>query len=152
MTPDGISDADWDRIHELAVEIVNTSESEEGKVHTAALLEHLDRLEERYGPLPSILATRADYVEDPQESLELLERAYPLAVERRDHKNVLYIASSLASLHIEKLRNADEGGKWLAALKEALKNAGGEWDIKESDDLATALETLRLVEDKAGKP
>ena len=72
MTSDGISDADWDVVHALAVEIVNASESEAAVRTTAALLCHLDTLEQKYGALPSILATRADYVEDAGERLRLL--------------------------------------------------------------------------------
>ena len=83
VTSDGISDKDWDRVHELVVEIVNAGEGEEGDQQTAELLGYLDRLEEKYGVLPSILATRADYVEDPLDSLAVLKRAYVLAQERQ---------------------------------------------------------------------
>jgi hypothetical protein len=139
MTPDGIRDEDWDRVHELAVEIVNAGDAEKCDEQKAQLLECLDRLEEKYGPLPSILATRADYVKEPEESRELLERAYAPALEKHDRLNVLYVASSLARLHIERLRNVTEGVKWLAAFKEALKYAGDESDIEEYEDLAKML-------------
>jgi hypothetical protein len=143
VTSDGISEKDWDRVHELAVEIVNAGEGEEGDEQTAELLSYLDRLEEKYGVLPSILATRADYVEDSRESLALLRRAYDLARERQDYRNMLYVASSLVSLNIERFRNADEAERWLRAFEEALKYAGGESDIREQEDLAKALEQLR---------
>src|SRR6266516_3862086 len=151
MTPDGIRDEDWDRVHELAVEIVNAGESEEGDEHTAELLAYLDRLEEKYGLLPSIVATRADYVAEPRESLALLERAYELARERQDHKNMVYAASSLTSLQIEHFRNVEEAQKWLDAFEEALKYAGDESDIREHEELTKALEQLCHPEHKAQK-
>ena len=146
MTPDGISDKDWDRVHELAVEIVNAGEGEEGAGYTAQLLAYLDQLEQKYGLLPSLLATRADYVAEARESLALLERAYQLARERQDHKNLVYITSSLASIHIEHFRNVEQAQKWLAAFGEALKHAGAESDIREHEELTGALEQLRLRE------
>ena len=142
MTPDGISDEDWDRVHELAVEIVNAGEGEEGYALTAALLSHLDRLEQKYGSLPTIVATRADYVGDPRESLALLERAYWLARDRQDHVNVVLVASSLVSLQVETLRDADEALKWLHVLQDGLKHAGGESDIRECEELTKAVERL----------
>ena len=65
MTPDGISADDWRRVHELAVEVVNLSADDDGTASDEAaerLLDVLDDLQRKYGPLPSILATRADYV------------------------------------------------------------------------------------------
>ena len=143
MTPDGIRDEDWDRVDELAVQIANAGEGKEGEKLTVELLAYLDRLEEKYGVLPSIVATRADYVTEPSESLALLERAYELARERRDHKNMVYVASSLASLQIEHFRNTEEGQTWLNAFREALKYAGDEAAIREHEELTQALHKLR---------
>src|SRR5262245_24361019 len=70
MTPDGIATEDWDRIHELALEVVNDSaEGDEAASDAASvrLRELLDQLQEKYGALPSLLATRADYVASPEE-------------------------------------------------------------------------------------
>jgi hypothetical protein len=150
VTPDGIRDEDWDRVHELAVEIVNAGEGDEGDECTAELMSYLDRLEEKYGLLPSIVATRADYVAEPRESLALLEHAYELARERQDRKNMLYVASSLVSLQIDGFRNAEEAQKWLNALGEALKYTGDDSDIREHEKLTRALEQLRQAESKAG--
>lgn len=151
MTPDGIRDEDWDPVHELAVEVVNAREGEESDNHKTQLLAHLDRLEEKYGPLPSILATRADYVKDARESQELLERAYRPAVEQGDRLNVLYVASSLARLHIERFRDLAEGTKWLAAFEKALKHAGDESDIDEYEELARTLDELRCGKGKVDR-
>ena len=60
MTSDGISDEDWSRIRELAVDVVNASASGNDDGEGSRLLEALDVLERTYGRLPSIVATRAD--------------------------------------------------------------------------------------------
>ena len=64
MTPDGISADDWDQVHELALAIVNAEEEVEGADHRNRLLKYLRELRSKYGELPSILATEADYVLD----------------------------------------------------------------------------------------
>jgi len=63
MTSDGIADADWDRVHELVVDVVNASVSEDKAAEVrarASLFMLLDQLDDKYGPKPSLLATRAD--------------------------------------------------------------------------------------------
>jgi hypothetical protein len=58
-TPDGISTEDWDRVHELSLEVVNYSavgEEEASDQASNQLRELLDELQEKYGPLPSLLA------------------------------------------------------------------------------------------------
>lgn len=144
-TPDGILRRDWDRVHELAVEIVNAScgdDEETGDRMTADLLQLLDDLEVAYGPLPSLLATRADYVEDIQRKGQLLHAAYDLAVERRDERNVLWIASSLAALYVEEIGDREQGMKWLAALEQHLATCPDENEGQELERLRTKAEGL----------
>jgi len=141
MTPDGISDIDWARVHELAVEIGN-AEGNASHTYTSELLGYLTTLEQKYGPLPSILTTRADYAGDPRESAALLTRAYRVAAERHDREATLYIASSLAALQIAEFRDRREGARWLAAFADALKHAGDEFDREDFQELEIALEAL----------
>lgn len=78
MTPDGIRTEDWDRVHAAACEIVNASSMDDPVLcehHTVLLFETLDELERHYGRIPSILATRADFTDDPQVAILLLEEA-----------------------------------------------------------------------------
>ena len=86
MTPDGITSADWDRVAELALELSRHVDDEGSDEYRNRLLLYLDTLESKYGQLPSILATRADFWWDEQTATkeDLLIRAYQLAVERRD--------------------------------------------------------------------
>ncbi len=130
-TSDGISSEDWDLLHELALEVVNAEPGAEEDLCRRRLLDYLDGLESKYGPLPSILATRADYlVDDIPGRLALFSRAYALAAEAGDARNQLHIASSLAVIYIEELEDAAEGSKWLARAKAHL-GAGTDVDRRE---------------------
>jgi len=145
-TPDGITDADWDRVKELAVAIVNATQDDEeggGEAETLALMGCLDGLEAKYGPLPSILATRADFLDDPERAVELLERAYGMATGQKDARNRLYIADSLASTYIRELEDAESGETWLLRLAEELKTSGDESDITSYEELRADLQHLR---------
>ena len=82
-TPDGITDADWDRVHELTLDCVNAPTDQEQDTCRCRLLLYLDALEEKYGVLASLLATRADFTDDPAVQEWLLLRALALAEERR---------------------------------------------------------------------
>lgn len=142
-TPDGISRRHWDSVHELAVEIVNAScrdDDSTGDRKTADLLHLLDNLEVVYGPLPSILATRADYVDDIQRKEQLLHAAYDLAVQRRDERNALWIASSLAGLYVEEVGDRGQGVRWLAALEKHLGTLPDEDERQELERLRTRLD------------
>jgi hypothetical protein len=82
QTPDGIARVDWDRVHQLAVDIVTASASDDANTvaqATRQLHAVLDELEARYGRLPTIVATRADYLDDPGQQEQALLEAYRLA-------------------------------------------------------------------------
>ena len=123
MTSDGISDEDWNDVHELAVEIVNHSavddHAAEGRAR-ALLVELLDRLDQKYGKRPSLLATRADYVESPNERERLLLSAFSEAERIKDSGNRMLVAESLASLYLEELHNLDQGARWLGVWRHEL--------------------------------
>jgi hypothetical protein len=145
MTPDGISTEDWDQVHELAVDIVNASAADDGSAGRVALkrlLEVLDRLQRKYGPLPSLLATRGDYLADPAEREYWLEAAHEQALLRQDDKNLVWIASSLASLYVEDLRDARLGREWVDKLETYLRRTPNESEAEELARLRTALESL----------
>jgi hypothetical protein len=117
-TPDGISGEEWNRVTELAFEVwkhINDRDKEKRRVE---LFNYLDALEMKYGPLPSILATRAD-MSSPDEignKEKLLLRAYAMAIERQDRANALYIAHSLADMYLGGLGKPLEGRRWLACF------------------------------------
>jgi len=66
-TSDGIMEADWEVIQVLAADIANVVMAQNygtARVTTEKLLSQISRLEEKYGRLPSLLATRADCIDD----------------------------------------------------------------------------------------
>jgi len=130
-TSDGISAEDWDIVHQLAVDIVNSTEEESDRCR-ARLFEYLDKLVEKYGELPSILATRADFLprSEVERQEDLLKRSYALASALHDARNKLYAAHSLAALYIDELRNSDEGTRWLDRLRQEL-NQGDDGTFSE---------------------
>ena len=78
MTPDGISDDDWHRVHHAACDIVNASAAGDevlSEHHHERLFEIIGELEASYGRLPSLLATRADFMDDDAAAIPLLQEA-----------------------------------------------------------------------------
>ena len=117
-TSDGISTEDWDVVHGLAVDVVNAPDDEYGP--RRQLLEFLETLESKYGPLPSILATRADYLTDEDlRREELLLRAHALAESRGDSVSGVDIAESLVDLYLEKV-DLSEASRWLSRMRDHL--------------------------------
>jgi hypothetical protein len=122
MTEDGIATEDWDRVHELALEVVNSSgegdipASEQASRH---LVELLDDLQEKYGPLPSLLATRADYLDRFEDREYWYLAAYKQAAERGEAKNLVSISESLASLYAEHL-HWRQAAEWVGLLEQHL--------------------------------
>ena len=122
-TPDGIAALDWDRVHQLAVDVVNCSavEDADGEARArAALIETLDELDQKYGSKPSLLATRADYVESTDERERLLLAAFTEAKRTSDEKNQALTADSLAHFYIEEVQKIDQGAKWLDLWRDTL--------------------------------
>jgi hypothetical protein len=142
MTSDGIARADWDEIHELALDIVNCSASEDqaGEARArASLIALLDRLDNKYGSKPSLLATRADYVESPEDRERLLLAAYSEAERIADDTNRELTAHSLAQLYIEEVRSFDDGANWLGIWRDELGSKPAQHDLSELARLQTIL-------------
>ncbi len=123
MTSDGIRDCDWDQVKDLAAKIANAAcrnDQRFGQVLTRRLFQLLRTLESRYGPKPSILATKADYVPSRDARIRLLKRAWSLALSAEDKPNLTWIAGSLAEVFIDDLRDRRRGEAWLSRLERAL--------------------------------
>jgi hypothetical protein len=146
VTPDGITTEDWDRVHDLALEVANTS-GESDHVSSAnatlRLRAHLDALQKKYGPLPTLLATRADYVDTSEEREYWLLAAYEQASIRSDAKNLIWISSSLAALYVEDLTDPVKGAEWLARLDQYLQATPDDSESQEAIRLQVLLERLR---------
>lgn len=123
MTSDGISDDDWCGVKEYAAEICNlTAEGEDDVAARRQLLVYLRDLEMKYGRLPSILSTMADYVEEMSESVSLNKEAYVKASDMNDVKNMSFISGELAELYVYELDNCVEGKFWVNLFESCLSN------------------------------
>lgn len=145
MTSDGIANADWQRVAERAHAVIEAS-----TIHDETLVQHrtqelfdvLDELEEQYGRLPSLTATRADFTDDCPEKLRLLRQAYDDATTRGDGTNLLYISTSLAEHFMDDdSPDRDRGQEWLDAMHMHLA-FGGESDHAIYAELRRRLEEL----------
>jgi hypothetical protein len=141
MTSDAISSEDWDRVHELAVDLVNASDDED-ETARQRLFECLSGLTLKYGELPSIVATQADYVNDPLESEALFLRAFDLAQSRGDRSNIREISLSLASLYASTLRRPSDATRWLE-VAHAYMDPDNEMDRSEYHDIEAAIARLK---------
>lgn len=124
LTSDGIPLLEWQVIRQLAEEYAALTERGDKAADRVRrrLLRYLDRLVEKYGELPSILATKSDYLLRSSRRESLLIRAYELARRRKDTKNLTLVSASLAELYIEELNDTVNGRVWIARLKKALTN------------------------------
>ena len=146
MTPDGISTEDWDRVHELALQVVNATTGDDEEASAAAtrqILTLLDDLERKYGPLPSLLATRADYVETPSERQHWWEAAHEQALARGDRKNLVWIAASLAEFHVAEMNDQIAGRTWVERAERYLR------DSPDSSEAESVKELRRTLDGQA---
>ena len=147
MTPDGISAEDWDRVAEAACQIVNASAMDDEILcahHTCALFEILDELESQYGRIPSILATRADFSDDPQVAIPLLEEA--LAVSSDDLLSMLTL-HSLVSLMMGGNYNDAEMEIRLSELERLGDDQSDPWCLEEAREFRTEFERNKAERD-----
>ena len=146
MTADGISTEDWEVVKDFAAKIANAVCAEDNANSqrlTEDLLRYLERLETKYGRLPSIIATKADYTTELNQRVQLLKQAYALAKQSNDKVNMTLTASSLAQLFVEETLDVSSAQAWLALLSNAL---GDNWDDLEHQEflkLQGELESLK---------
>ena len=138
-TSDGITADDWNRVHALTVDLVNATDETSVASCRRRLFQYLEILESKYGPLPSILATRADFTEDISQKDLKLRKAYEYAEERSDYRNALYIAHSLAALHLEETGDLVEGRIWLERMRHQLIREEDAWFAEELQRLRDLL-------------
>lgn len=123
-TPDGILRGDWNQLQQLVADYVNdelqSGASNETLIRNS-ILNLIDELVLKYGEIPSLLATRADYVENNEEAAMILEEAYKLSDATGDYRNKTFIASSLAELYQDEIKDSLKGGRWIEQLSKDLE-------------------------------
>jgi hypothetical protein len=99
-----IEKSDWDRVHELAVEIANASGADDHVLsdsRTEELMHLLKELEAKYGTCSRITATVADYAEEDKKP-SLYREALRQAKAEGDLENERMILESIAELEPQK--------------------------------------------------
>jgi hypothetical protein len=116
MTSDGISSDDWERIQEIAAVIANAAIADDNVLYDSATLEManaLKELKDKYGALPSIIATEAEYAANPVVKVNLLQEALNLARRGGDEKNERLIIHSLAEVYVDELKDKERALYWI---------------------------------------
>jgi hypothetical protein len=142
MTPDGINKRDWDKVTAIARQVFDARTKKENPVDRRwrkDLLACLDQLETKYGRLPSIVATRADFCDNARLSVKLWKEAYSLALARGDKRNLTLISSSLAGFMIDHKEDPVAGQRWLVVMKSHM----GKKDKQEYQMLLKRLQQLQ---------
>lgn len=124
-TSDGILLSEWDNVKAVAADYANAVLSQDDIAMERArqrMLSLMNRMFRKYGERASILATKADYVVSNRRRAVLLLRAYTLARQAKDFKNVTLVASSLAEFYFDDEQDNDLGDVWLERLGDALKD------------------------------
>ena len=139
MTSDGISSEDWDRLHDLALKIVNAPDDED-QVWLDELFRCLAQLREKYGEKASLLATEADYLEDRKDAERLFLKAFDIAISAGDADNISEIALSIADLYASELKDVQSASRWLEIAASHLPD---DVDRTEYEMIAEALDRLK---------
>tara|TARA_B100001105_G_C22321808_1_gene412877 strand:+ start:456 stop:947 length:492 start_codon:yes stop_codon:yes gene_type:complete len=134
-TSDGISLSDWEKVEDLAIEFTNVTLSDsDNSVFREKLTRLLTDLEDKYGRLPSLLATEADFILDKKRALSLLKEAYVCALELNDEQNLSYISSSIVEFYNDE-NNIKLIAFWLEIFKKHLINHNDDYLTSIYDDV-----------------
>jgi hypothetical protein len=99
--PKGIEKTDWDAVHELACDVANAAMADDNDLlafKNTALLNLLSKLKEKYGGHPAILATIADFLDDPNDRRVLYMKALGIAREQGNQAEIDEIEDSLRTI------------------------------------------------------
>jgi hypothetical protein len=99
-----IAKPDWDRVHELACDIVNALSIEDHVLvasKTEALMGVLGELEAKYGPCSKITATIADFTEEKDDRQRLYQEALQQAKAEGDLEEERLILESITEMSDE---------------------------------------------------
>ncbi len=109
---------------------------------THELVALASELEAKYGPLPALLAIRADYVGSLEERESLLHDTYREAEVRRDGGYKLWAAASLASHYVDAISDLIKAEHWVS-LAEAQSRIVDDPRLHEDVDRLRGILTAR---------
>ncbi len=122
---------EWKKIRDLASAVSRAAKDDNyplSHIHCRTLIDFLDSLQDKYGPLPRILATKADYMEDDEIRLCLYEKAFEISETEHNHMECVFIADSLILLYLEDIDvpNYEMAHRWLKRMEFSLRNCPDE--------------------------
>jgi hypothetical protein len=116
---------DWNRVEELATEIVNASAMDDdvlGASKVENMREHLAELRDRYGEHPILIETEADFEDDPLRRKDLYLAAIALAEANALPSYTIRI--SLAGVLIDELHDPLGAAQQLSACERETQQQG----------------------------
>ena len=119
-TTNGVSPSDWARVCQLQADIVNFAyhDQDEASENAAQELVALaTELEAEYGPLPALLAIRADHVRSVEARESLLHDTYREAESRKDAGYQAWASVSLASHYVDVVSDLTKAEEWLSVAE-----------------------------------
>jgi len=128
MIPEGISPEDWEPVQKAASKLVGASLSGDlgfDVDSTSELFRLLDGLVEKYGRIPALISTRADFSPEPKEAIDLYEEVLQGQV---DETTRILTLQSLVTLLIEEKMADELIESRLSDLKEISKEDTPEWE------------------------
>ena len=94
--------SDWEKLTKLSTKIADAAivECDEpvAEKYIEDLLVLIESLLQQYGKLPSLLATKADFIHDDQMKVSLYEEAYTIAEKSDDFINMRMILDSISEM------------------------------------------------------
>lgn len=127
-TSDGIKDRDWDRVKELACDMVNMSAMDHDTTNERKrIITYLESLVGKYGRLPSIISTMSEYINNTTEELQLLKESYCTACEIDDAFSKAIISSSLTEYYIDNDLSVDLQSYWYNLFEENRQHFSDEY-------------------------
>lgn len=119
MPPRDIEQSDWNLVHEAAINAANAPDDDSIDHARRQMRDLLGALKMKYVEHPTLLATEADYVDDPDVAIGLLLQAYDKVVAKGEVDEVVSIALSLAEHYAEGKKDVNRARHWLSVATAA---------------------------------
>jgi hypothetical protein len=157
MTTDGVPASEWARVRELQAEIVNFAYHDQYEASGQAsydLVALAAELEAKYGPLPALLAIRADHVTSLDARESLLHETYRQAECRNDAAYQAWAAVSLASHYVDVVPDMRKAEHWASVAEVQSLRLGDprlDEDIDRLRGVLTARQRRAMVQGPRGR-
>jgi hypothetical protein len=157
MTSTGVSASDWARVRELLADIVNYAYHDQYEASDQAsqeLLALASELEAKYGPLPALLAIRADHVVSLEARESLLHDTYRQAELRKDAAYQAWAVVSLASHYVDVVPDLTKAEHWVSVAEAQSRLFGDprfDEDVDRLRGILTARQRRAMAQESRGR-